>query len=134
VFRQRFPGFVIAVDALAFLGFGIAFLLRPEALLAAVDMTLASPVGAVEARAMYGGLEIAVGLFFLAHFKGWVPARVALALGFLTLGFLGIFRLVGTLLLPQGHAVLFILVGMELLGALSNLAAWRMVPKTKPSP
>ena len=50
------------VNAGVYLALGIYFLVDPLTALAAVGVTTDGPAGLVELRAMYGGLEFAVGI------------------------------------------------------------------------
>lgn len=61
-----FARVVLWLDALAFLGFGVAFLVAPVAMAAFVELGAESPIARVEVRAMYGGLELGIGAFLLA--------------------------------------------------------------------
>lgn len=76
--------------ALMYLGFGIALLLFPVILLKNAGIFLNDPVGIMEARSFYGGLEIGLGLFLLySYFK--VDPKYAVLLSL----FLLFFTLVG---------------------------------------
>lgn len=59
---ERFATLVLALAGLGFLGFGIAILAAPEAVLAPVGIS-GSAAGVVELQAFYGGLEIGLGVF-----------------------------------------------------------------------
>ena len=51
--------------AAGFAGFGVAFLVRPS-ILEGVDVKARSARATTELRAMYGGMEVGLGAFFLA--------------------------------------------------------------------
>lgn len=82
---ERFAVFVLSLAALGFLGFGLAIVAAPEAVLATVGIS-GTPAGVVELRAFYGGLELGLAafLFACAAKPGWREAglwSVALANG-----------------------------------------------------
>ena len=56
---------VLGLAGLGFLGFGVAIVLAPAAVLGGVGIT-GSAAGLVELRAFYGGLELGLGGFLLA--------------------------------------------------------------------
>lgn len=126
VMKKWFPNVMIGLDILVFLGFGIAFLVAPAELLAAMDITLGSASSYVEIRAMYGGVELGIALFLLGTVRGWVTKRQALALGGLALGGLGGVRCLGVLMMPDFDAMQAQFTVVELIGAASNFVAWRM--------
>jgi len=88
----------LLLSALLWLPYGIYCWLHPSVLSEAAGVVFQSPTGSTELRAMYGGLQAALGVLavFGALRPTWVrPALVAIA--FATAG-LGSARLVGTLL------------------------------------
>jgi len=60
---KLFPLVVLALCALGFLGFGLWLLVEPAGTLAKIGIDASSPIGLVELRAFYGGLELGLGLF-----------------------------------------------------------------------
>ena len=54
------------VSGLGYAGFGVAFLLAPLRTMALAGITLEGGVAAVELRAFYGGLELALGALIVA--------------------------------------------------------------------
>src|SRR5512134_944627 len=85
----------LALSALLWLPYGIYCFAAPASLAEAAGVAFQSPTGSTELRAMYGGLQAAIGLLAAlgALQPGW--RRPALgALGFLTAG-LGAARLAG---------------------------------------
>ena len=55
---------ILAVIALSYAGFGFAFLFKPDEWAAMVSVAFTSPAGRTDFRAVYGGLEFGVGVFF----------------------------------------------------------------------
>jgi hypothetical protein len=85
----------LALSALVWLPYGVYCFAAPASLAEAAGVVFQSPTGSTELRAMYGGLQAALGL--LAAVGALSPAwrRPALAaLGFVTAG-LGATRLAG---------------------------------------
>lgn len=83
--------------ASGFAGFGIACLVRPKSMLKRVDVRASSSRGTTELRAMYGGLELGLGVFFAAAAAKPEWSRPALVAQTLGLGALAASRLAGIL-------------------------------------
>lgn len=62
---ERFGTVVLVLAALGFLGFGLAIVAAPEAVLAPVGIS-GTAAGLVELRAFYGGLEVGLAAFLFA--------------------------------------------------------------------
>ena len=85
----------LAALAALFVGYGLACLASPSILAEATGMELATGTATVEVRAMYGGLQTAVGLLaLLALFREDLRAGMLLCLGVILFG-LASGRLVG---------------------------------------
>ena len=108
-----FSKVVLVLLGLMFLGFGLAFLLRPTQMAQMVSIELPEATAKTEIRAFYGGLEIglAVFLFVCAATGGWIRPGL-LAAGLACAGpALG--RLVGLWLDGQPKPVLFTILAVE---------------------
>jgi hypothetical protein len=103
----RFARLVLAASSLPFLAIGVGFLLAPGPMAANVDVTLASATAASDVRAVYGGLQIAIGALLAACAFSAAHLRAGLILQIAT--FAG---------LASGR-----LVSLPLDGALSSLGA-----------
>jgi len=92
---KLFPLVVLALCALGFLGFGLWMLLAPAGALSKIGVEATSPVGLVELRAFYGGLELGLGLFLGLCL--WRPEwrEAGLWLVMLANGGMGLSRLLG---------------------------------------
>ncbi|MBM4269524.1 MAG: DUF4345 domain-containing protein [Deltaproteobacteria bacterium] len=79
------------VNALAWLPYGLFCLAQPGFLAEAAGVAATTPTGTTELRAMYGGLQAAIGvLALLAALRGDLLRTALTAIGFLTAGlFLG---------------------------------------------
>lgn len=60
-----FGRLVLVLNGLAFLGFGLAFAVVPDTMLALLDLPIPNGVARTDLRAIYGGLEIGFGLYLL---------------------------------------------------------------------
>jgi Domain of unknown function (DUF4345) len=113
----------LAVAAAGFAGFGVACLARPRQMLSCVDIKPSSPIGTTELRAMYGGMELGLGAFFLMAMSKpeWVrPALAAQALG---LGGLAAARLASVLHdRPRGALMKSLVVAEASAAALAAIA------------
>ena len=88
----------LALSALIWLPYGLWCFFAPGFLAGAAGVSFLSTTGITELRAMYGGLQAALGALALAGALREPLRRPALiALGFVTSG-LGLARLLGTLL------------------------------------
>jgi hypothetical protein len=88
----------LAVSALVWLPYGLWCFARPEILAAFAGLAATTPTAIAEVRAMYGGLQIAIGvLAVVALARPHHRRSVVLTLGLLT-GGLGIARLLAVLL------------------------------------
>jgi hypothetical protein len=57
------PRMILALTAVGFLGFGLAFTLRPDQMAALIEIALPSATARVDFAATYGGFELGVGAF-----------------------------------------------------------------------
>ena len=120
----------LGLNALIFVGYGLVCLASPSVVAEQTGMQLATGVAAAEVRAMYGGLQIAVGLLALAGLvRPALQPAVLLALVFLFFG-LASGRLIGILVEPDPGAYNLTAVVFEsLFGAFS---AWLLTRGAQP--
>jgi hypothetical protein len=117
------PAAVLLFGALGFVGFGLAYAIRPARMAALTDLTIASATARADFVATYGGFQIGFGLFLLACAlkSGWIEpglwAMVAALGGFASLRALAVLLHDGRV----GRSIWFGL-GLELLGV--ALSAW----------
>ena len=112
-----FSRILLVLLGLMFLGFGVAFLLRPTQMAQMVSVQLPEPTAKMEIRAFYGGLEIglAVFLFACAAMGAWIKPGL-LAAGLACAGpALG--RTVGLLLDGRPKSVIFTILAVEVASA-----------------
>lgn len=122
------PRAVLALTALAFLGFGAGFALWPVPLAAVVDIQLPSSTARVDFAASYGGFELGFGCFLLLCLRrpAWIEA--GLWAGALALGGFAVVRLVS--LIPSEMPVrttIYIVLALEIIGVLLNALALKAV-------
>lgn len=113
---------VLWLGGLAFLGFGVAFLLAPLQTLAGAGVTASGAVAATELRAFYGGLEVALGaLLIAADLRG--RRREGLILNLASYGGIGAARLLGLAIGSGASDFMWFALATEiLLATLSALA------------
>ena len=88
----------LVLSALLWLPYGLYCLLVPHSLAEAAGVAATTPTGITELRAMYGGLQAAIGtLALVGAIRGSVTRSALVAIGTLTLG-LGSARLLGALI------------------------------------
>jgi hypothetical protein len=92
----------LCLGALAFAAFGLQWLANPVAMAQPLGIVLTNGDATSDARAVYGGMELGLALFLI--YSCWSPKRrtQGLAAGALTLFGLGLARLIGILLAPEG--------------------------------
>jgi hypothetical protein len=94
----------LGVNALLFIGYGLACLASPVLVADLAGMALTTGVATAEVRAMYGGLQTAIGLLaLLGILRPAIQPAVLLALGFLFIG-LASGRAIGILVEPDAGA------------------------------
>ncbi len=99
-----FARIVLGLTAIMFGGHGAMCLLNPETIANESGIVLSSPGAAVEARAMYGGLEFALGLYFGVSAAHSVWAKSALVVLVVVFGGLAVARSSGLLLMGEADA------------------------------
>lgn len=88
----------LGLSALLWLPYGLFCFVQPGYLAEAAGVTIGSTTASIELRAMYGGLQVAIGLLaLLAVFRPPLVRPALLMLAFLTAG-LGSARLLGSAL------------------------------------
>jgi hypothetical protein len=120
------PVLILLLAAVGFIGFGLAYALRPGRMAALTDLGLTSPTARVDFVATYGGFQIGFGVFllFCAARGPWVEpglwAAVAALAGFASVRALAI-------LLHRGRvrSSIWLGLGLELVGL--GLGAWGLL-------
>lgn len=119
------PRLVLALVAAIFAGLGLAFALAPATMMAAVDIAVPTPLAAGDVRAVYGGMQLAIGALLLAAAAraAWVRAGLLAA----TALFAGLLagRLLGVALDGAPSAFGWLLAAAELAGLAISAACAR---------
>ncbi|MBW2223167.1 MAG: DUF4345 family protein [Deltaproteobacteria bacterium] len=126
---SRYPLVVLWISALLFLVTGALFTVMPQDMFAPIGLTVPDGSPLTELRAVYGGLEVAIGVFLaLCARRGGVALELGLVLSFLLLGGLAAFRGIGMgvdgpqvglmsgLLILESAGAVFALSGLVALG------------------
>ncbi len=115
----------LALTALLWTPYAVALLIDPAALSEAANVVATSATGRAELRAMYGGLQAAIGLLALAGAVRPALAPTALAtLGTACAG-LGLARLGAAAAGDAFSAYTVMALGLELGSLAAVLALWR---------
>lgn len=129
-----FVPFLLLLSGLAFLGFGVAFLIAPRETLALAGVATVGPIAATELRAFYGGVEVALGGLILACALRPPRWRDGLWLTLVCYGAIGITRVTGMWLDSSDTFFLRFAAASEFGFALLSLAAllskrqWERLP------
>lgn len=123
---MRFPGILLWLGAILFLGVGLTFLLWPLPASRLVEIIVPTPTARADFAATYGGLQIAFGIFLsiCARRPGWYRAGLV-AMGLALAGF-GLGRLHGIIF--SGGApkqMIYWFLALELAGAVLTFLVLR---------
>ncbi len=115
----------LALAAVLWLPYGVQCLLDPSVLAVAAGVTATSATGTSELRAMYGGLQIALGLLALVGAARPAFAQHALvALGVVSAG-LGIARLGAAVISGEFASYTLMALALEFTMLVAVLVLWR---------
>lgn len=110
---MNFSAIYLGFGGLVTIGFGVAYLVRSQRMARMVEIELRSARARADYRAIYGGAQIGVGLFFMvaAWRPSWRDAGLA-GLGFFVLGF-GVARLLSLAIDRAGRDLQWIVGAIE---------------------
>ena len=125
--RDRWGARLVSVSGLALVFVGLAYALFPHELASLTEIALLTPGAVTDVRAIYGGLQIGLGLLLLVHWRrrSLRPALLLLGVGF---GCVAGARVLGLCLdgatpLHSGAAVVEALVALAALRSWTRIAA-----------
>jgi Domain of unknown function (DUF4345) len=107
---------VLALGAVGFVAFGLQWLARPLLMAQPLGIVLTNGDATSDARAVYGGMELGVGLFLGYSLASPLRRSQGLACATLALLGLGTARLIGILLEPHVSGATYQLLGTDLGG------------------
>jgi hypothetical protein len=119
------PRLSLVLAGALFLGFGLVFLFNPGLLFRTFNVLDPPRNLLAEVAAMYGGLEVGLGLFFLVCARRGRWVRPALAAQVAVFGGLAVGRLVGMAAHRPTSRIFLALVVLELVAAVVGLIAFR---------
>jgi hypothetical protein len=115
---------VLALSGAVFVGIGVMFLAFPERMVPNVSIVAPPGTALTDVRAVYGGLDAAIGVFLL-YCLAQSQVRIGLLAGLLTLGGLACGRVLGIALDGQQAPITYYLLTSEVLGAvICGVARW----------
>ena len=122
---MRYPAVVLWVCAVAFLAIGLVFTVMPQEMFRPLGLEVPGGAPLTELRAVYGGLELAVGVFLaLCARRGEDAQELGLVLGFLLFSGLAAFRGIGMGIDAPQVPIMSALLLSETAGALFALSGW----------
>ena len=112
----------LGINAILWLPYGIYCLFQPSSLAEAAGVAAASTTGTIELRAMYGGVQSAIGVLCgLAALRDEFRRPALIGLAFVTGGlFLG--RVAGVFIADEVSSYTGMALGLEI--SLASLAIW----------
>jgi hypothetical protein len=125
---MNYPRAVLTLSGIIVLAIGVAFLLAPTAMMQSVDIAIATPLARGDVRAIYGGMEIAVGALLLLASRRDDRVRPGLFAAAVLFTGMAAGRLLGVLLDGTPPPFGWFLLLLELSGAVISFAMARRVP------
>jgi hypothetical protein len=118
---------VLALDALLFAGFGALYWIIPAQMAAKVGVTLTSTAAVIDVQGLYGGLELGLGCFLGYCALASDRTRLGLTAGAFVLCGIALSRVVAMARFGLPDSAVAMLVGLDALGAILNVAFLRRV-------
>ena len=122
---MTFPRVVLVLSALAFAGFGVAFLVAPVPMAGTIGILLPEPSARIDLRATYGGFEIGLAIFLLWCLGAPDRLRAGLLASALCIGGFGVTRLVALAFDGPVRPSIHVALALELTGLVLSVLAWR---------
>lgn len=118
------PRVILVLLAMSFIGFGLAFTLKPLEMAQVLDISLFTPTARTDFRALYGGLEIGLGVFLLTCAFRRQSLRLGLEAGAWAFAGLALVRFMGLALEGFGQPLMIVLAVLETVAV--ALALWAL--------
>jgi hypothetical protein len=127
-----FVRWVLGILAVVFLLLGVACIFVPRMMIGAMDIQAEPGKALADIRAVYGGLDLAIGILLAVCFvrKEWATG---LAIGTLVCTCIFGGRLVGIIWDPAQDILTFGLFASEVLGAVLAAVAWFLARQPEPA-
>ena len=109
---------ILYVAGAIFVGIGVLFTARPETLVVFHDNPFATADARTEIRAVYGGIELAIGIFFGMAAGNDALRRAGLLLAALVSAGAGVARFLGVVLEGESGSLHFLWGGLEVVGGI----------------
>ncbi len=122
---MTFPKVVLGISGLIFLLLGVANLLDPAGSMKLIGVNVPAGRGTVEARGIYGGLQLGLGLFMLVATARERWLRPGLSAQIFCFGGLAAGRVLGMLLIRDFGGPAMVKVVIEVTATLIGLIAFR---------
>lgn len=117
------PKATLVVTGAVFVAAGMVFLANPDRLASAIGLATQAGRSHTEIRAMYGGLQLGLGIFFLVSSVRIRWIRAALAAQSLILGFSAAGRSFGILLTGRDRLMMGLTI-LDIAGAILGFVAF----------
>jgi Domain of unknown function (DUF4345) len=124
------PRGLLLLLGVVFVPFGVWGIVHPVAATALTDVQLPTATALADGRAIYGGVTLGLGAFFLLAAAMPSMARAGLWVAFLTLGGAGSARALGVVLDGAGGPIIYPTLAFEL--GLAALSALTLIRSTRP--
>jgi hypothetical protein len=121
----------LALVGIVFVAFGVWGLIDPVAVCALSDVKLPTATALADGRAVYGGLTLGMGVFFLLAAARANLVRAGLWSAVLMVGGAGMGRVLGAVMDGAGRAIVPPMVAELLIALLAFIALWR-IPDRRP--
>ena len=131
--KERLAVVALWIASLVFVGLGIALMIWPTEILAGVEVKFESPTAFADIRADYGGCIFGLGVFLV-----WCARqRNLIRLGLICVGLVfsgySIARLFSLAIDGQPKRIIYILLAVELAGALISFSVAQWAPSRNQS-
>lgn len=119
--NSRAHAVILLLNAAAFGFFGLKWLFSPAAMAGPLGILLTNADAVTDAQAVYGGLELGLGIFLAYCASKPAHRQIGLLAATLALGGLGLSRLAGVAMVPgQVTGATLQLLSTDLFGAVLN--------------